>query len=399
MTSRIEKTVFISYRRTDMPWALAVYQDLTHHGYDVFIDYLTIPSGDFEKIITENIRGRAHFIVLLTPRALERCIQPGDWLRLEIETAIDEKRNIVPLMLENFKFSDEAISIALTGKLERLRKYNALNVPSDYFFEAMARLRHQFISTPLDAVIQPVSKFTKQVTQKQIAAANKADAVQKDELSLQWLDHQPNFEKQKITDKTIDIRTRNNRKEWVNTLLMRYLLNKDETQKGFTQEIIDLCKTKETISDATIKLKRLHKMYSKDLNLLDDLPYCELLLSYTSIIMNDHSESVYWASEAINHLKIIANNWNLAIALSIRSSAWVEDNNIKNAKEDINEAIKIFSELARTYEQTYRYKKASEVQGTLNYLHSYNKSLHFLGKPSFRDYLDLGRFSKNRNSE
>jgi hypothetical protein len=35
---RIEKTVFVSYRRTDEAWGLAIFQDLTQHGYDVFID-------------------------------------------------------------------------------------------------------------------------------------------------------------------------------------------------------------------------------------------------------------------------------------------------------------------------------------------------------------------------
>ena len=63
MTARIEKTVFISYRRTDFPWALSIYQDLTHHNYDVFLDYKSIPSGDFEQAIIENIKSRAHFIV------------------------------------------------------------------------------------------------------------------------------------------------------------------------------------------------------------------------------------------------------------------------------------------------------------------------------------------------
>ena len=57
---RIEKTVFISYRRTDESWGLAVFQDLTHNGYDVFIDYDGIASGNFETVILENIRARAH---------------------------------------------------------------------------------------------------------------------------------------------------------------------------------------------------------------------------------------------------------------------------------------------------------------------------------------------------
>src|SRR4051812_40091598 len=96
---RTEKTVFISYRRTNAPWALAIYQHLTGHGYDVFFDFKGIASGDFEQVIVENIRARAHFLILLTPSALERCGDPIDWLRREIETALESKRNIVPLML------------------------------------------------------------------------------------------------------------------------------------------------------------------------------------------------------------------------------------------------------------------------------------------------------------
>src|ERR1700730_7292305 len=56
--SRIEKTVFISYRRTNASWALAIYQDLTQHGYDAFIDFQGIASGAFERVILENIRAR-----------------------------------------------------------------------------------------------------------------------------------------------------------------------------------------------------------------------------------------------------------------------------------------------------------------------------------------------------
>jgi hypothetical protein len=44
--TRVEKTVFISYRRANLPWALAVYQNLTQHGLDVFLDYTGIASGD-----------------------------------------------------------------------------------------------------------------------------------------------------------------------------------------------------------------------------------------------------------------------------------------------------------------------------------------------------------------
>ena len=96
---RIEKTVFISYRRTDESWALAVFQDLTQHGYDVFIDYDGIASGNFETVILENINARAHFLVLFDSLRTGASQRSEDWMRREIEAALDSQRNIVPLML------------------------------------------------------------------------------------------------------------------------------------------------------------------------------------------------------------------------------------------------------------------------------------------------------------
>ena len=47
---RIEKTVFISYRRANQSWALAIFQALTLRGFDVFFDFEGIHSGDFESV-------------------------------------------------------------------------------------------------------------------------------------------------------------------------------------------------------------------------------------------------------------------------------------------------------------------------------------------------------------
>ena len=186
---RIEKTVFISYRRTNAPWALAIFQSLTQHGYDVFFDYNGIPSGDFERVSLENITARAHFLVLLTPSALERCGEPADWLRREIETALDSKRNIVPLMLEGFDFGTPLIANQLTGKLAVLKHYNALRIPPEYFFEAMGRLRDRFLNVPLDAVTHPASPSARKAATEQKAAAEAAPAVKEEELTAQqWFE-------------------------------------------------------------------------------------------------------------------------------------------------------------------------------------------------------------------
>ena len=186
---RIDKTVFVSYRRTNAPWALAVSQNLTFHGYDVFFDFNGIASGDFESVILGNIRARAHFIVLLTPSALERTGEPGDWLRREIETALEIKRNIVPLMLEGFDFNTPTIASQLTGKLATLRSYNALRVPVEFFEEAMDRLCKRYLNIALDTVLHPASPEARQAAVAEQAAVSAAPAVTSKELTAQeWFE-------------------------------------------------------------------------------------------------------------------------------------------------------------------------------------------------------------------
>jgi hypothetical protein len=47
-----------------------------------FFDYVSVPGGDFESVILENIFARAHFLILLTPSASEGCGEAGDWLAM-----------------------------------------------------------------------------------------------------------------------------------------------------------------------------------------------------------------------------------------------------------------------------------------------------------------------------
>jgi tetratricopeptide (TPR) repeat protein len=151
---QIEKTVFISYRHTNIFMARAVYQDLTAHGYDAFLDYESIDAGAFDRIILNQIAARAHFIVVLTPSALERCVDPKDWLRREVECAIDLKRNVVPMMFEGFSFRDVE-NYLVSSKLKMLQQYQGLEVPSAFFDEAMNRLRTRFLNKPLELILHP----------------------------------------------------------------------------------------------------------------------------------------------------------------------------------------------------------------------------------------------------
>ena len=134
-------------------------------------------SGDFRQVIVENIRARAHFLVLLTPSALERVDEPDDVVRLEIETALDARRNIVPLMLDGFNFATASIASRLTGKLLALKNYSGLSAPSEYFWEAMARLRMNRLNVSVNAVLHPVSPAALAAAADQGRAASAAPAI------------------------------------------------------------------------------------------------------------------------------------------------------------------------------------------------------------------------------
>ena len=144
--------VFISYRRASS-WHFAelLFRDLSDNGFDAFLDARSIDSGDFEREIFGQIESRPHFLLVLMPGAVSGLSKEGDWLRMEIEYAIEHRRNIVPLLVEPFDFdSEEYVQIepTLSTKLKQLRKYNSVKVPSGYFDSAMSKLRERFLKAP-----------------------------------------------------------------------------------------------------------------------------------------------------------------------------------------------------------------------------------------------------------
>ncbi len=181
---RIEKTVFISYRRSASKYlARAVYEHLKYEGYDVFLDYEKIDAGDFEHTILSQVDACAHFIPILTPGSTERFTAADDWFRREIERAIATRRNIVPLIVEGFDF--EKARPYLTGKLATLDRYQAVRLPDDYFDEAMARLRTRFLSKPLDVIVHPVPPEMEQEVARRKAELESIPAPSTEELKAE----------------------------------------------------------------------------------------------------------------------------------------------------------------------------------------------------------------------
>lgn len=165
--------VFISYRRQTSKYpALLVYKALSQSGYDVFIDYESIDSGKFAAEILNQIESRSHFVVILSPDCLNRTTNPGDWLRKEIEYAIDLQRNVVPLLFDGFSF--EGAKQYLTGKLSVLKEYNGLVVPDGYFDEAMKKLTDRFLKQPVKGVVRPAPHSDDRFVQRALQKADQA---------------------------------------------------------------------------------------------------------------------------------------------------------------------------------------------------------------------------------
>jgi hypothetical protein len=154
-----DNSIFISYRRKLSPFvARSIFENLISHKYDTFMDVESIDSGSFENIIFHQIAARTHFLVILTPGTLEPTSKSGDWLRREVEHAITLKRNVVPVMAQGFEFSKEAEHFPkgrFPGGVEELRGFNGIDVPHDYFDEAMCKLRERFLRKPKTVAITP----------------------------------------------------------------------------------------------------------------------------------------------------------------------------------------------------------------------------------------------------
>jgi tetratricopeptide (TPR) repeat protein len=314
---RIEKTVFISYRRTNFYTALAVYQDLTAHGYDAFFDYQSIDSGNFSNVILENIESHAHFVVVLSPSALERCSQPGDWLRREIENAIELKRNIVPLMMEGFDFGSPITIQALSGNLATLNTYNGLRLYADYFFDAMEKLRTRFLSVALEDVrSREVSAETRLASKTTKSLAKEAPQVESQQLTAeQWFERAYTLQEAKNFEEAIRCYTEALRLEpdmdsAHNNLgvLLSDLKRNDEAEAAY-RKAIELNPADDTAYSNLGNLLRELKhndeaeaAYRKaiELNPAYDKAYYNLGLRLSDLKRNDEAEAAYRKAIELN---------------------------------------------------------------------------------------------------
>jgi len=179
-----QKTVFISYRRAlSRHLARSIYLELRSNGWDVFLDVNTIDSGDFDRIILNQIGARAHFILLISPGSLERCADSGDWVLREIAEAVRLERNIVPIVEEGVDFDREMDCLPPDLRAAVGRK-NALPLTHFYFDAAMEMLRTRFLKTPEYVAITAPPPAERAEAQRRMAAVEAETPPKPTSLSL-----------------------------------------------------------------------------------------------------------------------------------------------------------------------------------------------------------------------
>lgn len=134
--------IFISYRRDGgFEAAQLIAQHLKHKGYSVFFDLENLREGKFNVQLLEVIRKCKDFIVVLPPKALERCDDADDWVRQELVCAIQSDKNIIPVLLRGFTFPEK-----LPEEIKEVKLYNGV-AAGDYNY--------------LDASLQKIQGFLK----------------------------------------------------------------------------------------------------------------------------------------------------------------------------------------------------------------------------------------------
>ena len=140
--------IFISYRRDDAAgYARAVYDELArHYGAErVFIDVDDIGAGQaFDEVIRRAVGDSQVLLVLIGKRWLgeregapPRIEDAGDFVRIEVATALAAGMRVLPLLLDGTPMPGEA---QLPENLRPLARRNALELDNSRFAADMERL-------------------------------------------------------------------------------------------------------------------------------------------------------------------------------------------------------------------------------------------------------------------
>lgn len=126
--------IFISYKRKSLATANNLYYRLITRGYSAFFDLEEMRRDNFNAQLLNYIENAKDVFVLLEEGSLDACKQDyweDDWFCKEILHALKNKKNIIPILLGDYKMPTEEFFP------EELKDLSLKNAPefSFYYFE------------------------------------------------------------------------------------------------------------------------------------------------------------------------------------------------------------------------------------------------------------------------
>lgn len=134
--------IFISYRRDGGDYLAGRLADRFNAlGYKVFFDVESMRSGTFNTQILDAIAQCKDVLLVLPPKALERCVNTDDWVRQELAFALKNNKNIIPIMMRGFEFP-----ATLPADIDQIRYMEGVVASSEYFDAVIQRIESLLIS-------------------------------------------------------------------------------------------------------------------------------------------------------------------------------------------------------------------------------------------------------------
>lgn len=113
---------FISYRRQGgSEYAARIYQFLHEKKYNPFYDITGMDAGRFDEQIRLHLINSHNFILVLSCGAFDRINEPEDWIKKEVQLAIENNLNIVVLQENGFTYPAQ-----LPNEIKNITKYEAI---------------------------------------------------------------------------------------------------------------------------------------------------------------------------------------------------------------------------------------------------------------------------------
>lgn len=139
--------IFISYRcEGGYDTAQLLYDRLTQMRYRVSLDMETLRGGKFDTQLYKCIEQCTDVIVIMSRDSLNLRENPeDDWFRREIVHFLKHKKNIVPLFLRDFTFSQKG---ELPPDIADLVGYQGVTAAQEHFDNVLKRICNRLIAKP-----------------------------------------------------------------------------------------------------------------------------------------------------------------------------------------------------------------------------------------------------------